>query len=350
MTVELLDLKNDFVFKQVFGTEENKDVLISFINAVIKEPVIKDVTLTNTEIQRYTSDNKSVRLDIKAETTEGILIDVEIQCRNTGELVDRALYYAMAMIVENSKTSFDKQFKNIPEEIKEDLMDREMAKYQYKYPKAICIWILNTDIFPNRKDYREVISFHLEDTRYDGKEMATDKVKIYMLSLPKFNPQTEMEKEQKDLLTKWMTFLKRPENGEILEDKAIKKSYKALEVLSRTPETKNYYEAIEKGQSIRMAEISFALREELKKELQKELQKGKKEGIKEGKKEGIKEGEKRGLEKGKKEGIKEGIEKGKAEGEHKKAIETARNFLKMGLSIEQVAQGTGLSIEEITKL
>ncbi len=111
MSVELLDLKNDFVFKQVFGTEENKDVLISFINAVIRTPII-----------------------------------------------------------------------------------------------------------------------------YDGTEVATDRVKVYMLSLPKFDPQTEMEKAQKDLLTKWMTFLKRPENGEILGNKEIKKSYKVLEVLSRDKE------------------------------------------------------------------------------------------------------------------
>ena len=41
---------------------------------------------------------------------------------------------------------------------------------------------------------------------------------------------------------------------------------------------------------------------------------------------------------------------GIAEGSHAKAIETARNFLRMGLSKEQVAQGTGLSLEEINKL
>ena len=45
------------------------------------------------------------------------------------------------------------------------------------------------------------------------------------------------------------------------------------------------------------------------------------------------------------------LEKGKAEGmakgEHKRAVESARNFLKMGLSVEQVAQGTGLSVAEV---
>ena len=49
-------------------------------------------------------------------------------------------------------------------------------------------------------------------------------------------------------------------------------------------------------------------------------------------------------------GLAEGLAEGEKKGEHKKAIETARNFLKMGLSIEQVAQGTGFSVEEIKKL
>ena len=47
---------------------------------------------------------------------------------------------------------------------------------------------------------------------------------------------------------------------------------------------------------------------------------------------------------------KEAFEDGMSQGEHKKAIETAKKFLAMGLSIEQVADGTGLSIDEIEKL
>ena len=54
------------------------------------------------------------------------------------------------------------------------------------------------------------------------------------------------------------------------------------------------------------------------------------------------------------EGIAEGLEKGlqqwKEEGAHEKAIETAKNFLKMGLFVEQVANGTSLSIETINKI
>ena len=45
-------------------------------------------------------------------------------------------------------------------------------------------------------------------------------------------------------------------------------------------------------------------------------------------------------------GEKRGEEKGKIEGK----IETAKNFYRLGLSIEQIAEGTGLSLDEIKKL
>jgi predicted transposase/invertase (TIGR01784 family) len=46
----------------------------------------------------------------------------------------------------------------------------------------------------------------------------------------------------------------------------------------------------------------------------------------------------------------EGIKYGISLGAQQKAVETAKKFLAMGLSVEQVATGTGLSPEEIEKL
>ena len=57
--------------------------------------------------------------------------------------------------------------------------------------------------------------------------------------------------------------------------------------------------------------------------------------------------EQRGKKAGYCEGLSDGISQGISQGEHLKAIETAKKFLTMGISIEQVAQGTGLSIEEV---
>ena len=57
-----------------------------------------------------------------------------------------------------------------------------------------------------------------------------------------------------------------------------------------------------------------------------------------------------GLFVGREEGREEGISIGLERGAYEKALETARSFLSMGLSPEQVAQGTGLSLEVIQKL
>ena len=68
----------------------------------------------------------------------------------------------------------------------------------------------------------------------------------------------------------------------------------------------------------------------------------------------VEKGMKKGMEKGLQEGLQEGLQKGKAEGkaegrqEEKHSI--ALNLKKLGVSIEQIAFATGLSIEEIEKL
>jgi predicted transposase/invertase (TIGR01784 family) len=56
----------------------------------------------------------------------------------------------------------------------------------------------------------------------------------------------------------------------------------------------------------------------------------------------LQDAEKRGYKAGVAEGISQGVERTK--------VETAKNFLHMNLSIEQVAQGTGLSLETVEQL
>ena len=51
-------------------------------------------------------------------------------------------------------------------------------------------------------------------------------------------------------------------------------------------------------------------------------------------------------QKGKEEGRKEG----RKEGAHNKAVESAMKFLKLGVSAEIIAQGTGLSLDEVNKI
>ncbi|MGP1577262.1 MAG: Rpn family recombination-promoting nuclease/putative transposase, partial [Treponema sp.] len=76
------------------------------------------------------------------------------------------------------------------------------------------------------------------------------------------------------------------------------------------------------------------------------IQHGKSLGLAEGKSLGLAEGKSLGLAEGKSLGLAEG----EARGSHQKALETAKNLLGFGLSIENIAQATGLTVQAVEKL
>ena len=65
---------------------------------------------------------------------------------------------------------------------------------------------------------------------------------------------------------------------------------------------------------------------------------------------GLSKGLQQGISQGIKQGITQGISQGIKRGAYEKAVETAKNLISMGLSIEQIAKGTGLSLEVIQTL
>ena len=57
-----------------------------------------------------------------------------------------------------------------------------------------------------------------------------------------------------------------------------------------------------------------------------------------------------GIERGIEQGIEQGIERGFSEGSYQTKRETAVAFKRLGIDIAKIAEGTGLSVEEIEKL
>ena len=57
-----------------------------------------------------------------------------------------------------------------------------------------------------------------------------------------------------------------------------------------------------------------------------------------------------GREEGRKEGKEEGIKEGRAEGSKDERLKIAINLIRLGTSCEIIAQATGLSAEEVSKL
>ena len=65
-------------------------------------------------------------------------------------------------------------------------------------------------------------------------------------------------------------------------------------------------------------------------------------------------GERKGREKGREEGLiegrEEGLIEGREEGQQKEKVETVHRLQQMGLTMEQIAQGVGITIEEVAAL
>lgn len=64
---ELMDLKVDYAFKQLFGHQKNTRVLITFLNSILNRTLqnrITAVQLENTELSPEYADDKMSRLDV----------------------------------------------------------------------------------------------------------------------------------------------------------------------------------------------------------------------------------------------------------------------------------------------
>ena len=93
--------KIDFAFKKIFGSEGSKDILISFLNALIYEeqPVIEDLEILNPYLAPKIRGVKNTYLDIKAkitdaETGEQRTVIIEMQVLNVEGFEKRILYNA----------------------------------------------------------------------------------------------------------------------------------------------------------------------------------------------------------------------------------------------------------------
>lgn len=75
---ELLDLRNDFVFKSFFGNKRNIKLLLHFLNTVLEEE-ITSIKLIDPHLEATHKNDKASVMDVRVETDKGEQINVEIQ-------------------------------------------------------------------------------------------------------------------------------------------------------------------------------------------------------------------------------------------------------------------------------
>ncbi|MBK1706860.1 Rpn family recombination-promoting nuclease/putative transposase, partial [Halochromatium glycolicum] len=94
---ELLDPKNDYVFKRLFG--EHPALLASLINDLRpEEPALLAVDVLNPGINAAELRGKYIILDLLARDERGHDYNIEMQVRRSGHWHQRALYYLARML------------------------------------------------------------------------------------------------------------------------------------------------------------------------------------------------------------------------------------------------------------
>lgn len=74
-----MDPKSDYIFKLIFADEQNKGVLISLLNTVLKDkPRVYDVTLLSPEMPKLGKDKHRIFLDMKAKIGNDEYVDIEV--------------------------------------------------------------------------------------------------------------------------------------------------------------------------------------------------------------------------------------------------------------------------------
>ncbi|WP_412761672.1 Rpn family recombination-promoting nuclease/putative transposase [Paenibacillus macerans] len=295
LTTELLDPRNDFVFKRIFGSEDNKDVLLAFLNRTFMEsgePPLTEIVLLNPYTDKDAPLDKQSIFDIWAKTTEGKLINVEMQLFNKYDIEKRTLYY------------WSKRYSS-------QLQEGQSYK---QLKKCVTINILNFTVIANER-YHNVYHLREDHTRVK----LCDDIEMHVIELSKLDDRSIPVEGG---LVNWLLFLKSADksNWEALKmnEPSLKKAMDTLEFLSLDQEARRKYEERQKYLHDQASMIEWA----------------------------TEQGMARGMEKG----IEKGIEKGMAQGEHKKAMEIAKNMLAMGIEVSVIVKASGLTKDEVEAL
>ena len=247
----LLNPKIDFVFKKIFGSEEHPEILISFLNAVLKpkKPIVS-VEIKNSDLEKEYIEDKFSRLDVKALTSNKEIINIEIQLKNEYNMIQRNLYYWSKLYEEQLS---------------------EGDRYD-KLSRTVCINILDFKYLKNDRFHN---GYRLKEI--ETNEELTNLQEIHFIEIPKLK-RFESTEEIVDLLEGWVEFLRDPESEVIrkleMSNKEIREAKDELYRLSRNSKERELYYLREKS-----------LRDEIS-----ALANAKEKGLKEGLKQGLFEG------------------------------------------------------------
>jgi predicted transposase/invertase (TIGR01784 family) len=232
---------NDFAFKKIFGTAENRTALISLLNAILepKSPIV-DVKVENPfNFQDFKDDKLSV-LDIKAVDRSGAIYDIEMQLSTYEGLIQRIVFHGCELYAGQLKSG---------------------EEYQNLRP-IYSIWLINGILWPDATRVHHV--FRLADA--DAGRVLAETVEIHTIELARYTL-TEADLKTASMLDCWLFWLLHAHEYEpealakLLPHAAIRQATETLARIAEITEDKAMYDARERAIRDRKSEIYAAIRE-----------------------------------------------------------------------------------------
>jgi predicted transposase/invertase (TIGR01784 family) len=252
--------KTDFAFQKIFGSTDSKDILISFLNAILYrgEPTVKDLEIIDPYSASRVTGLKDTYLDVKAKITGNKTVIIEMQVLNVAAFDKRVLY--------NAAKTYATQLKS--------------GEGYSKLNPVIALTITDFEMFENREPVISHFLFKENEYLFD---YPNPELELFFVELPKFHKELD---DLETLTDKWIYFMKNTNQ------------------LEAVPETMGIVPEIGKALGIaNQANLSYEELEDLeKREMFLEDQRG-----------AIIKGRQEGIEEGRQEGRQEGIKKGKLE-------------------------------------
>ncbi len=312
-----VDPRTDFGWKLYFGREENKILLIEFLNSLFEgEKIISDLFYKSIEYDGDQEDMRRVVFDLHCIGTDGEIFIIEMQQLFQEYFKDRAVYYTSRLI--NKQLSKGKKGND------------------YCLPVIYFIGVLEFKLHGEDEAFllRKTDRPYFYDVALCDKtthEIFYNKLGYKLVSLPMFNKKPG---ELQSVMDQWLYVLKHLSTMDKLPSFLDKRIFGLIfeigEIGKLTEEDRMSYESSLKHKRDAESVYNSAIRS--------------------GEAMGLKKGLAKGLEKGLAEGLEKGLAEGLAKGEHKQALESARKMLVKGYNKADVSDITGLSIEEIEKL
>ncbi len=211
----------DFGFKKLFGTEMNKDLLISFLNALFMgHQNIKDIKFLPMERLGLYGNRRAI-FDVYCEDENGGKFIVEMQNVSQQYYKDRSVFYSTFPIQEQAKVGEDWDFN--PKEV---------------YTVGVLNFVFRDDEYSQDCYHHEV---KLMDTQ--TKKVFYDKLTYIYLEMPKFN---KTEDQLETMFDKWLFVLRNLsrlfERPKALQEKIFTKLFEQAEIARFSPEEHRGYE------------------------------------------------------------------------------------------------------------